>query len=79
MMLEEFEQRTGFYPTLVQYAAIERAYMEFDGDKDTFCKAYKKNVDGIAERIQREVNLDTIKQERDKAAEFARSALRSSV
>ena len=30
MMLEEFEQRTGFYPTLVQYAAIERAYMEFD-------------------------------------------------
>ena len=34
MMLEEFEKRTGFYPTLVQYAAIERAYMEFDGDNE---------------------------------------------
>ena len=75
MMLEEFEQRTGFYPTLVQYAAIERAYMEFDGDKDAFCKAYKKNVDGIAERIQREVNMDTIKQERSQAAELTRVRL----
>ena len=72
MMLEEFEQRTGFYPTQVQYAAIERAYMEFNGDKDAFCKAYKKNADGIAERIQREVNLATFKQERDQAAELTR-------
>ena len=24
MMIEEFEKRTGFYPTLVQYKAIER-------------------------------------------------------
>jgi len=75
MMIEEFEKRTGFYPTLVQYAAIERAYMEFDGDKDAFCKAYKKNVDGIAERIQREVNMDTIKQERSQAAELTRVRL----
>jgi len=72
MMLEEFEQRTGFYPTLVQYAAIERAYTDFDGDKDAFCKAYKKNVDGMAERIQREVNTATLKEERDQAAELAR-------
>ncbi len=72
MMLEEFEQRTGFYPTLAQYAAIERAYMEFDGDKDAFCKAYKKNADGMAERIQREVNLDTIKKEREQADELTR-------
>ena len=75
MMIEEFEKRTGFYPTLVQYAAIERAYMDFDGDKDAFCKAYKKNVDGIAERIQREVNMDTIKQERSQAAELTRVRL----
>ena len=72
MMIQEFEQRTGFYPTLAEYEAIERAYMEFDGDKDAFCKAYKKNVDGIAERIQREVNMDTIKQERSQAAELTR-------
>ena len=61
MMIEEFEKRTGFYPTLVQYEAIERAYMDFDGDKDAFCKAYKKNADGMAERIQREVNMATFK------------------
>jgi len=72
MMIEEFEQRTGYYPALKEYAAIERAYTDFDGDKDAFCKAYKKNADGIAERIQREVNMDTLKQERDQAAEIAR-------
>ena len=26
MMIEEFEKRTGFYPTQVLYEAIERAY-----------------------------------------------------
>ena len=72
MMIEEFEQRTGFYPTLVQYEAIERAYMDFDGDKDAFCKAYKKNADGMAERIQREVNMATFKAQRDQAAELTR-------
>lgn len=46
MMIEEFEKRTGFYPTLVQYEAIERAYMDFDGDKDAFCKAYKRSWSG---------------------------------
>ena len=71
MMLEEFEQRTGFYPTLVQYETIERAYMDFDGDKDAFCKAYKKNADGIAERIQREVNMAASNARRDQAAELA--------
>jgi len=72
MMIQEFEQLTGYYPTLKEYEAIERAYTEFNGDKDTFCEAYKKNQDGIAERIQREVNLDAIKQESDQAAELSR-------
>ena len=72
MMLEEFEQRTGFYPTQVLYEAIERAYMDFDGDKDAFCKAYKKNADGIAERIQREVNMATFKAQNAQTAEIAR-------
>lgn len=42
MMIEEFEQRTGCFPSSAEYKAIEAAYMEFDGDKDEFCKAYKK-------------------------------------
>ena len=43
MMIEEFEKRTGFYPTLVQYEAIERAYMDFDGDKDALRRKYRKS------------------------------------
>lgn len=72
MMREEFEQRTGFYPSSALYAIIEKHYTEFDGDKDAFCKAYKKNVDGMAERIQREVNMATLKAQRDQATELTR-------
>ena len=70
MMLNEFEQRTGFYPTLAQYAALERAYTDFSDDKDAFCEAYKENTDGIAERIQSEANRDAIKLEEKQAAEL---------
>ena len=51
MMIEEFEQRTGYFPSSAEYKAIEAAYMEFDGDKDEFCKAYKKNANDIAARL----------------------------
>ncbi len=71
MMLEEFEQRTGYYPAQEEYAAIEWAYTEFGADKDAFCKAYRENADGIAERIQREVNMDILKQERDRTVELS--------
>ena len=40
MMIHEFEKLTGFHPTADLYKAIEHAYMEFDGDKVEFCKAY---------------------------------------
>lgn len=56
MEIKEFEQRTGYFPTLEEYQVIERAYMEFNGDKDKFCKAYKKNEGGLAEKIQRQTN-----------------------
>lgn len=60
MMINEFEQRTGYFPTMKEYEAIERAYMAYDGDKDAFCEAYKKNEGGLAEKIQREVNTEQI-------------------
>lgn len=72
MMIEEFEKLTGFYPTADLYAAIETAYMDFDGDKTAFCKAYKANKNGIAERIQREVNMAAFKAQREHDAELAR-------
>lgn len=72
MLIQEFEQRTGYYPTLAEYDAIERAYLDFGVDKDAFCGAYKNNAGGIAERIQREANLDAIKKERDQVAKITR-------
>lgn len=40
MMMTEFVERTGFQPTTEEYAKIEEAYYDFDGDKDAFCKAF---------------------------------------
>ena len=77
MMLEEFEKRTGYFPTMEEYAAIEKAYMEFNGDKDAFCKAYKKNDGGIAERIQREVNKQNINAQHE--AEKAQKAMEARI
>lgn len=54
MNIQEFTDRTGFYPSLEHYAVIEAHYMEQSGDKDAFCRAYKENTDGLAEKIQRE-------------------------
>lgn len=47
MMLSEFVERTGFEPMPAEYAKIEEAYCNFDGDKDAFCKAF---VDGGGEK-----------------------------
>lgn len=55
MTIKEFTERTGFYPTYEHYEFIEKSYMNFDGDKDAFCKAYKANENGLAEKIAREV------------------------
>lgn len=43
MMISEFIERTGFEPTASEYAKIEDAYYDFDGNKDEFCKAFVKN------------------------------------
>lgn len=42
MLLSEFIERTGVQPTAEEYAKIEAEYYEFPGDKDAFCKAWKK-------------------------------------
>ena len=54
MMQKEFEERTGIYIPSDMYSVVEEAYYEFDGDKDAFCKAYKENKDGLAQKIQRQ-------------------------
>ena len=54
MNIKEFSDRTGFYPSFELYTVIEAYYMEQSGDKGAFCKAYKENADGLAEKIQQE-------------------------
>ena len=61
MLLEEFETRTGFYPSPDLYRRIEAAYMKSELSKDAFCAAYKNNHNGISEAIAREAAFDEIK------------------
>lgn len=60
MMMSEFIDRTGFEPTAKEYAKIEEAYYDFDGDKDSFCKAFVK--DGGARKLckARAVEIDRL-------------------
>ncbi len=51
MMRSEFIERTGFEPTADEYSEIEEEYYGFDGDKDAYCKQWKKN--GGIERLMR--------------------------
>ena len=60
MMMTEFEELTGFYPSADMYDAIELEYFEFPGDKYAFCEAYKTNKDGLAERIQQRASEMTV-------------------
>ena len=72
MMIQEFESRTGFYPSQDLYRFIEEAYTESNLDKDAFCKVYKENEGGIAEKIQGKVDMASFKAGREHAAEITR-------
>ena len=64
MLISEFENLTGIYPSANQYSVIEKFYSESKEDKHEFCEKYKFNADGLAERIQTAVNK--LEQEREK-------------
>ena len=63
MLISEFQNRTGIYPSEVMYSVIEKFYGEFKEDKDDFCHAYLMNTDCLAERIQTAVNELELKRE----------------
>jgi len=56
MLISEFENLTGIYPSANQYSVIEKFYSESKEDKHDFCRAYMLNADCLAERIQTEAN-----------------------
>lgn len=72
MMIKEFENLTGIFLTAEMYKVIEKRYMEFDGDKEAFCKAFKKNAGGLAESIQQEANRTNFYKEREHQGEITR-------
>ncbi len=71
MTLKKFIDRTGFYPDWALYEVIQAHYVGFNGGIDSFCKAYKENTDGLAEKIQNEANMARYNVERNHAAELA--------
>ena len=80
MMLPEFVERTGFEPMPAEYAKIEEAYYNFNGDKDAFCAAFvagdgeKKIYQARAAEIER-LNgkiLDLDKTFQQSSAEYER-------
>ena len=45
MMYNEFVERTGYEPSMQEYAIIEEAYYCYTGNKDEFCEAWKQYHD----------------------------------
>lgn len=70
MMLQEFIDRTGYTPReeINEYRFIEQSYYDFDGDKDEFCKQWKKDKkDGhwdreLKLRMMHEVEVNVLKE-----------------
>ena len=56
MLISEFQNLTGIYPSENLYSVIEKFYNESKEDKHEFCRAYLMNADCLAERIQTTVN-----------------------
>lgn len=56
MLRSEFEILTGIYVDEEMMVVINDRYNAFEGDKREFCKAYKENLNGLAQSIQMEAN-----------------------
>jgi len=56
MLLKEFEDLTGTYPDEITYQVIEEEYYIYLGTKQQFCRDYKSNKNGMAQRIQHKAN-----------------------
>lgn len=56
MLRSEFEILTGIYVDEEMMDVINERYIEMELDKHVFCEAYKSNMNGLAQIIQREAN-----------------------
>ena len=62
MLLIEFVERTGYEPEPSEYAKIERDYMQFSGDKDEFCKKWKRENPTKAGELWRRQKLMRVRE-----------------
>jgi len=74
MQINEFEALTGFYPDQELYALIEEEYMQSEFQKDEWCRRYRENVDGLAEKVQ--LAAEHARAKREKAIEEEKESLR---
>lgn len=77
MMMSEFTERTGYTPTWEEYHYIEESYYAFPGNKDEFCKQWKKDKkDGHwAREMALMVAADQMKDEYEKKLEEQEDSL----
>lgn len=56
MLQSEFIERTHYYPTGEEYRRIEEEYNAFEGDKDAYCKMWKrKHLESASQRAVHKV------------------------
>lgn len=67
MLVSEFTDRVGYEPTPAEYAQIEREYMEFDGDKDAFCRRWKRENPTKAGELWRLRKLMRVREREDQS------------
>ena len=67
MMIREFVERTGFEPTAEEYSVIEENYINYDGDKDAYCKNF---VETNQERYFSRRRAEKIEELRSRLAEL---------
>lgn len=63
MLKSEFEKMTGVFLPKEMFHFIHEKYMDMEEDKQEFCRMYKNNTDGFAEKIQTEYE-ETVREER---------------
>lgn len=50
MLKSEFTEMTGIYPSEIMFLAIRNCLLEYGGSERDFCRDYKENRNGLAEK-----------------------------
>lgn len=77
MTRQEFTDRTNYTPSWNEFETIHDNYMEFNGDKDQFCRLWKKvNAATIKEQVLTKKDIELLTSKRNEMIELGRNAAR---